>query len=124
MLHTRTGARELALLLQRLDISLQLADRQMLSVIDAQGIQLRAMRGTLWVTLDGDPADHILGPGDSLVVRRRGRTLVTAMNGPATLTASRSAEPTWSALWRNLRARLTHGALAARPSRPRNLVHE
>lgn len=124
MLHTRPGAKELALLLQGPDATLLLADRQMLSLIDAQGIQLRATHGTLWVTLDGDPADHVLHSGDRLVVRRPGRTLVTALGGPAALTASQPPAPAWSQLWRNLRARLAHGALAVRPARPRNLVHE
>jgi len=112
------------MLLQTHEASVALEDRQVLSLIDAEGMELTATRGKLWVTQDGDPTDRILEAGDSLVVLRGGRTLVTAIAGTAALAATRRQPPTWSALWRNLRARVAHGALLAQPARLRPMVHE
>lgn len=112
------------MLLQTHEASVALQDRQVLSLCNAEGMELRATRGTLWVTQDGDPADRILEAGDSLVVQRGGRTVVTAVAGPAALAATRRHPPSWSALWRNLRARVAHGALLAEPAHLRAMVHE
>lgn len=45
--------------------------------------------GSLLVTLEGDPEDHVLAPGEALTARRRGRVVVAAL-GPATVRLHRS----------------------------------
>jgi hypothetical protein len=52
---------------------------QVLSLDDAEGLRIRARTGTVWVTEEGSRKDHIVGPGDSLIVARPGRTVVQAL---------------------------------------------
>jgi len=52
---------------------------QVLSLDDAKGMRIRARLGTVWITQEGSRKDHIVGPGDSLVVARAGRTVVQAL---------------------------------------------
>jgi len=40
---------------------------------------LACLRGTLWVTLSGDPRDYILRPGDQFTPRVRGTLVVQAL---------------------------------------------
>lgn len=47
---------------------LALAARRSLRLAGARGTRLRAVQGTLWVTIDNDPRDIVLAPGDSFVV--------------------------------------------------------
>jgi hypothetical protein len=44
------------------------------------GLVLRAERGSLVVTQEGDPDDHVLGPGDELALRARGLAVVWALS--------------------------------------------
>ena len=52
---------------------------QVVTLDDAQGTRILARSGTVWVTEEGETRDHIVGPGDALVVMRPGRTLVQAL---------------------------------------------
>ena len=52
---------------------------QVISLDDAWGMRIRARIGTVWVTEEGDIADHIVGPGDARVVAHGGRTVVQAL---------------------------------------------
>ncbi len=56
-----------------------------ITVDDAEGLRIIARRGTVWVTEEGDPVDHIVGPGDALIVAHPGRTVVQALQ-PAWVT--------------------------------------
>lgn len=131
------------MLLESHEASVALDDRQMLKLIDAQGVMLRATHGTVWVTQDGDPVDRILKAGDSLLIAQGGRTLITAVAGGAAVSASRRQARTWLGfwrqLWRNLRARGTRQSVVVKGElkgalpgalkrsfapRPARLVHE
>ena len=57
----------------------QLAPGEVVTLDDAQGTRIVARVGTVWVTEEGDARDHVIGPGDALVVARPGRTLVQAL---------------------------------------------
>jgi hypothetical protein len=59
---------------------------QVLTLDDAAGTRIVSRLGTVWVTEEGDPEDHIVGPGETLVVDRGGRTLLQAL------------QPAWVAL--------------------------
>jgi hypothetical protein len=59
---------------------LALAAGQVLSLDDVEGLRILARSGTVWVTEEGNPSDHIVGPGDTLVVAHPGRTVVQAID--------------------------------------------
>ena len=59
---------------------------QVITLDDAAGMRVSARYGTVWVTEEGSPVDHIVQPGEDLLLRRDGRTLVQAM------------QPAWVAL--------------------------
>ena len=63
---------------------------QILTLDDAVGLSILARSGTVWVTEEGSPSDHIVGPGDTLIVARPGRTLVQAMH-PAWISLAEGA---------------------------------
>ena len=65
---------------------LALEPGQVVTLDDARGATIRARYGALWVTEEGNPADHIVRPGETHVVGRGGRTVVQAM------------QPAWIAL--------------------------
>ena len=52
---------------------------QVVTLDDAQGTRIVARSGTVWVTEEGDPRDHVVGPGDALIVAHSGRTVVQAL---------------------------------------------
>ena len=56
-----------------------LAAGEVLTLDNAPGTRILARLGTVWVTEEGDNRDHIVGPGDSLVVARAGRTVIQAL---------------------------------------------
>jgi hypothetical protein len=58
---------------------LDLTEGEVLTLIDAEGARIAARCGRVWVTEEGDRRDHILGIGDSFLVKRGGRTVVQAL---------------------------------------------
>lgn len=61
---------------------LDLGEHDLLRVRHARGLEIRALRGHLWVTQDGDPRDVVLGPGQAYRPDRDARVLVAPL-GPA-----------------------------------------
>jgi hypothetical protein len=51
----------------------------------AQGTLLRAVKGTLWVTIDNDPRDIVLDAGESFIVDSNQPLFVMALGERATL---------------------------------------
>ena len=58
---------------------LALDSGQILRLDDVEGLRILARTGTVWVTEEGSPKDHIVGPGDTLIVAHSGLTLVQAL---------------------------------------------
>lgn len=52
-------------------------------------VVVACVEGALLVTVEGDPEDHVLAPGEALTARRRGRVVVVAL-GPATVRLRRA----------------------------------
>lgn len=52
---------------------------EVVTLDDAAGTRIQARQGVVWVTQEGDLDDHILGPGEALVLECNGRTVVQAM---------------------------------------------
>ena len=68
-----------------LDTPVYLKAREILPIEDGAGIEVKCLRGNLWITQPGDPEDHVIGGGESLVLDRPGLALATALLGPAML---------------------------------------
>ena len=58
---------------------LALEPGQVLTLDDAAGVRIRATEGTVWVTYEDSLRDLIVGPGETLVITRNGRTVVQAL---------------------------------------------
>ena len=59
--------------------ALALETGQVLTLDDVAGTRISASAGVVWVTLEGQMHDVILGPGDSIVIGEDGRTVVQAL---------------------------------------------
>lgn len=47
--------------------------------ITHSGIGIRCSSGRVWVTMEGDTRDYVLGAGQQLELRERGRMAITAL---------------------------------------------
>ena len=70
----------------------------------ARGTLVRSLAGTLWVTIDGEDAAHILARGESLLVASDAPVLVSPLNGTATVGLCDQAQPAARRLTRLLHA--------------------
>ena len=57
---------------------LALKQRDTLTLEAARGALVRCLEGLVWITQDGDRADHIVAAGDSFRVDRDGSVIVQA----------------------------------------------
>ena len=78
-MHATHSSRKNAMHLQLHTPLLSLEPGQVVTLDDAQGTRIVARTGTVWVTEEGEGRDHIVGPGDALIVARPGRTVVQAL---------------------------------------------
>ena len=62
---------------------------EVLTLDDAAGTRIHARLGQVWITEEGSPKDHVLGPGEAFTVGRGGRTVVQAIK-PALLALAES----------------------------------
>lgn len=56
-----------------------LSQRATFSVDDAAGVRITCRRGSLWLTLDNDPRDVVLQPGDSFLTTEHRRAILYAL---------------------------------------------
>lgn len=54
--------------------------------------RLASAAGTLWVTIDHDPRDFVLEPGESIELGCHDALMISALGGPATLDLRPAAE--------------------------------
>lgn len=82
---------------------LALRQRDTLTLDAARGALVRCLDGLVWITQDGDRADHVVGAGDSFRVDRDGTVVVQATR-PARLAIESPdedrPEPWWNPLSR------------------------
>jgi hypothetical protein len=52
------------------------------------GMKVHDEAGTLWLTQEGDPDDHVLEAGDTFETKRTGALVVQAISGEATVRIS------------------------------------
>lgn len=55
---------------------ISLASGETIVLDDAAGVVIDAKRGLLWVTVEGEPGDVFLSPGQSYCVMARGRVVI------------------------------------------------
>jgi hypothetical protein len=75
MMHTKELAMNASL--HRYEISL--AQRALLEIPDAAGVRISCNDGCLWITLDNDPRDIVLEPGQFFAGTQHRRALVYAL---------------------------------------------
>jgi hypothetical protein len=68
---------------------LSLANRAIFSLPDAAGVGIECRSGSVWVTLDHDPRDIVLAPGERFEADQHRRVLVSALE-PSCITVSGS----------------------------------
>jgi Protein of unknown function (DUF2917) len=56
--------------------------------------RLHIARGLLWLTIDGDPDDHVLRAGEGFTLGRGAHGLMQALNAPANVVIV-EAQPSW-----------------------------
>jgi hypothetical protein len=65
--------------------TVSLPARQLFEIPDASSARIVCTSGCLWLTLDDDPRDVILEPGDAFEAREPRRALLYALQGSAFL---------------------------------------
>lgn len=78
---------------------LDLPERRSLRLEQARDTRLRALRGTLWVTLDGDPRDIVLSRGECFTVDSDRSVVVTPLGDCATLEVRGAPRPPRQWAW-------------------------
>lgn len=72
-----------------LDQPIYLKAHEILPIEDGAGLEVKCLRGSLWITQAGDPKDRIIDSGESFVLNRPGLSLVNALLDPALVIVQR-----------------------------------
>jgi len=86
------------------DIPLHLSSQRFVRIEDPEHVQLQARQGTLWITIDGEPRDIVVEPGESFEFWSRAPAVVGSLHGDAAATARRrcgAASPRRRIAWPN-----------------------
>ena len=62
-----------------------------LRLVEGAGLEVKCIRGHLWITQHGDLEDRIIDRGQSFVLNRPGLSLVTALGELAVVVVSRAS---------------------------------
>jgi len=76
---------EIIMLLTAQRAQFNLADDEVVRLRDACDSRLEVTQGFVWVTVDGDRNDVVLGAGESFVIDSRDVVIVSAIRGAAAL---------------------------------------
>lgn len=71
---------------------LEVQPRALVHLHVSTGLRVTGVSGTLWITMDGDPVDVILEPGETHAFAGEGHALVQALGGDAELVAEEGIE--------------------------------
>jgi Protein of unknown function (DUF2917) len=61
------------------ETSLKLQANQVVTIRRAQGACLQCVRGSVWVTLENDPLDFVLSPGERVCINAPGRMVIEGL---------------------------------------------
>jgi hypothetical protein len=70
-----------------------LATGQLIQVSDGEGLAVKCLEGSLWITQSNDTRDVALTAGQAFVLDKPGLALICAAAGPATLAIERPSRP-------------------------------
>jgi hypothetical protein len=69
----------------------QLQPHRSLDIVDGAGTTVHCLRGSVWITQDGDSRDIVLVAGRSFTLDRAGVAIVHAIDAPTLLVAAPAA---------------------------------
>ena len=72
---------------------MSLESHGLFQIPDVSGVQISCTQGSLWITLDNDPRDIVLEPGDSFVSTEHRRALVYAFKASTLALRAPGASP-------------------------------
>jgi hypothetical protein len=98
---------------------LALADDEVARLRDACDSRVDVVQGNVWLTVEGDRADVVLGPGDSYVIDTGDLVTLSALRGDAAIELHEHAARTACT---GARAQAAARRRASRPSRLRELL--
>ena len=58
---------------------IQLAERKMLTILDARDIRIECNEGMVWLTAEGQPGDFLLEKGEHLLIKSKGLAFIQGM---------------------------------------------
>jgi hypothetical protein len=58
---------------------IQLADRKMLTIRDTRDIRIECNEGMVWLTVEGQAGDLLLGKGEHLMIKSNGPVFIQGM---------------------------------------------
>jgi hypothetical protein len=97
-------------------LDLALTHQAMFTVPDASGVQIVCREGSLWITLDNDPRDVVLAPGESFITTEHRRALIYAMRSSALTLAATPCTARRVPVNRVSRAKDASGPFALQPA--------
>ena len=62
------------------DIRLSLNTNQTASTTEARGLAMEVVRGSVWITFEGQRDDYVLSPGERLPINTRGRMVIQGLS--------------------------------------------
>ena len=62
-----------------IETPLTLKANQLITIKRAQGTCLQCVQGSVWVTLENDPLDFVLSPGERVCIRTPGRMVIEGL---------------------------------------------
>ena len=77
---------------------LALGTGEVVTLDDARGVRIQARMGVVWVTQEADSRDHVLGPGEVVVVSRDGRIVIQALE-PSHIALAPAANDAIAGAW-------------------------
>lgn len=64
-------------------VAITLRKADVFRLAEAQGRRIESVLGRLWITIDGDPRDIVLDPGEGFSVDRDSAVLISSLRGDA-----------------------------------------
>ena len=61
------------------NMEIQLAERKVLTIRGARDTRIECNEGMVWITIEGQPGDFLLGKGEHLLIRSKGLVLIQGM---------------------------------------------
>lgn len=101
--------------------TIPLADGRLLAIRGARGVEVECTEGKVWLTIEGQPGDMVLGAGDRARIDSRGLALVEGLPSGAVRLLRPLSQ--LKRAWQTLRWRPPEGPRAATRGARRDPTH-